>query len=198
MPYLSAELENGQTDWDDEWEERQLKSVECFNAQNAKTQWHKSDDFQEDKSQDWNSDLLQFWFTWFDWGSVEFNFEVNFVIFQIASGNGDFAIGYWQIQWNIVALNVIWKCIQNVGGWTSLSHSLSQWKMGKWENVERENCEFHWKFVKERKSSTHRTGDRTASQNSEYGWSKDNWSGNHVVSKLIALCVCDVALPDVN
>lgn len=44
--YLSAKLENGQTDWDDKWEEWQLKSIECFDTQDSKTQWNKGDYFQ--------------------------------------------------------------------------------------------------------------------------------------------------------
>lgn len=95
LNYLSAELENSETNGDDEWEEWQLECIECFDTQNTKTQWNKCDYFQKDESQNWNGNFLQLRFAWFDWSGVEFNFEVNFVILKITGWNGYFSIAHW-------------------------------------------------------------------------------------------------------
>lgn len=135
--YFSAKLENGQTNWDDEWEEWELKSIECFDTKDTKTQWDKCYHFQQNECQNWYGNFLQFGFSWFAWGIVEFDFEVNFIVMQVTWGNGHFRISHWYVHRNVIALNISWKCIQNVRWWTSLFRSLYELNNFKWKIVQK-------------------------------------------------------------
>lgn len=60
--HLLAELENGQSCWDDEGEEGQLESVPSLNAENSKSHWNESDGLQEDEYNDGDDDFPKFRF----------------------------------------------------------------------------------------------------------------------------------------
>lgn len=192
--HLSAELENGQTDWYNEWEEWQLKCVECLDSQDTKTQWNKCDYFQKDESQNWDGDFLQFRFARFNWSIVEFNFEINFVIFQITCWDGDFAVCNWQIHRHIVALNIVCKCVQNVGGWTGFSNSLLQSERIK------KNKRNYWNFLFFHENRPKLTGLAKALQAKTANTAEARITDREIM--LIKLNVnstgCDVALPEVN
>lgn len=49
LSHLFAKLEDWQSNWDDEWEERELKCVPGFDSKDSKSKWDECHGFQENE-----------------------------------------------------------------------------------------------------------------------------------------------------
>jgi hypothetical protein len=114
--YLSAQLEDGQTNGDDEREEGQLQGVPGLQTEHTESHWHQCHRFQQNENQDWDEDFLQFRFFASFFGRLEGHLDVQFVVGDVAWRDGHFGAGHWQFDGDIVTLEVVFKGFDNVGG----------------------------------------------------------------------------------
>lgn len=109
-------MEDGETDGDDEREERQLQRVEGFDAQDAEAEGHEGDGLQQNESQNWDCDFLQFGFPRLAGGVgvVELDLEVDLVVVEVARRNGHFRFGDRQMNGHIVPLDELAEHVQHI------------------------------------------------------------------------------------
>lgn len=130
--YLLAQLEDGQSNGDDEREEGQLEGVPGLQSQDTESHWDQSHGLQKDEHHDWDDDLLQLGLAGFDGaasgGFWEADGQAQFFVVDVAGRHGDLGVGNWQLEGDIVALQVLFDIVQDsvaaAGSQSSISISV--------------------------------------------------------------------------
>lgn len=116
--HLLAQLEDGQSNGDNEWEEGQLQRVPGFQTQNTNSQRDKSHGFQENEHQDWHDDFLELSFTSFaNWACtflVEFDIECQLIIFEVPGADCDLCVSDRELEGHVMGLDVVFDVIEKV------------------------------------------------------------------------------------
>lgn len=101
-----------------------MECVPGFQTQDSEGEWYQSHGFQENEDQDGDEDLLQFGF--FATGFVgELDVHIQFIVIEIAWADGDFGSSNWELEGDIVGLDVILDGVDEVAGCSTSSYFVS-------------------------------------------------------------------------